>query len=145
MLGAVRGLQKDIRGLTVVDAEVGLQVYDAIDILKSRRASGQLGDVVIVHLGNNGTFTRGEFDQIMRILSGVDRVVFVNLKVPRPWEEPNNEVIAEGVKRYPKAVLVDWHSASVNHPEYFYGDGYHLRPEAQKIYADLVSSHLNDK
>ncbi|MDQ3863392.1 MAG: hypothetical protein M3317_07820, partial [Actinomycetota bacterium] len=145
MLGAVSGLQKDIRGLTVVDAEVGLQVYDAIDILKSRRASGQLGDVVIVHLGNNGTFTKGEFDQIMHILSGVDRVVFVNLKVPRPWEEPNNEVIAEGVKRYPKAVLVDWHSASVNHPEYFYGDGYHLRPEAQKIYADLVSSYLTDK
>jgi hypothetical protein len=33
----------------------------------------------------------------------------------------------------------------VNHPEYFYGDGYHLRPEAQKIYADLVSSYLPDK
>jgi peptidoglycan/LPS O-acetylase OafA/YrhL len=145
MLGAVGGLQKDIRGLTVVDAEVGLQVYSAIDILRSRRASGQLGNVVIVHLGNNGTFTRGEFDRIMRILSGVDRVVFVNVKVPRPWEGPNNEVISEGVKRYPKAELVDWHSASVNHPEYFYSDGYHLRPEAQKIYADLVASHLPEE
>jgi peptidoglycan/LPS O-acetylase OafA/YrhL len=145
MLGAVGVLQKDIRGLTVVDAEVGLQVYSAIDILQSRRATGQLGNVVIVHLGNNGTFTKGEFDQIMRILSGVDRVVFVNVKVPRPWEETNNEVISEGVERYPKAVLVDWHSASVNHPEYFYSDGYHLRPEAQKIYAALVSSYLTEE
>jgi hypothetical protein len=42
-------------------------------------------------------------------------------------------------------VMVDWYSASVNHPEYFYSDGYHLRPNAQKIYADLVSSHLNDE
>jgi hypothetical protein len=33
----------------------------------------------------------------------------------------------------------------VNHPEYFYSDGYHLRPKAQKIYADLVSSHLDDE
>ena len=82
MLGAVRGLQKDIRGLTVVDAEVGLQVYDAIGILKSRRASGQLGNLVVVHLGNNGTFTKRQFDQIMRILYGVDRVVFVNVKRP---------------------------------------------------------------
>ena len=82
MLGAVEGLQKEIQGLTVVDAEVGLQVYAAIDILQSRRASGQLGDVVVVHLGNNGTFTKGQFDQIMRTLSGVDRVVFVNVSGP---------------------------------------------------------------
>ena len=145
MLGAVGGLQKDIRGLRVVDAEVGLQVYAAIDILKSRRASGQLGDVEIVHLGNNGTFTKGQFDQIMRVLSGVDRVVFVNAKVPRPWEDPNNEVIAEGVKRHPKAVLVDWHSVSSDRPELFYRDGYHLRPKGQRIYADLVSSYLPEK
>jgi peptidoglycan/LPS O-acetylase OafA/YrhL len=144
MLGAVPSLQKDIKGLGVVDAEVGLQVYDAIGILRSRRATGQLGSLVIVHLGNNGTFTKQEFDQIMRILSGVDKVVFVNLKVPRSWEVPNNEVISEGVKRYPNAVLVDWHAASVNHPEYFYRDGYHLRPKAQKVYADLVASHLDD-
>jgi len=145
MLGAVGGLQKDIRGLTVVDAEVGLQVYPAIDTLKYRRATGQLGEVVIVHLGNNGTFTRGEFDQIMRILSGVDRVVFVNVTVPRTWEESNNEVIAEGVKRYPAAVLVDWHAASADRPELFYSDGYHLRPEGQKIYTDLISSYLPEE
>jgi peptidoglycan/LPS O-acetylase OafA/YrhL len=142
MLGAVPSLQMDLKGLNVVDAQVGLQVYDAIPILKSRRAAGQLGNVVIVDLGNNGTFTRQEFDQIMRILSGVNKVVFVNLKVPRSWQDPNNEVIAEGVKRYPNAVLVDWYSASVNHPEYFYSDGYHLRPRAQKVYADLVASAL---
>ncbi len=145
MLGAVGGLQKDIRGLTVVDAEVGLQVYPAIDTLKYRRATGQLGEVVIVHLGNNGTFTRGEFDQIMRTLSGVDRVVFVNVTVPRTWEEPNNEVIAEGVKRHPDTVLVDWHAASADRPELFYSDGYHLRPEGQQIYHDLISSYLPEE
>jgi peptidoglycan/LPS O-acetylase OafA/YrhL len=146
MLGAVPRLQKDVRGLGVVDAEVGLQVYDAIGILQSRRATGQLGgSLVVVHLGNNGTFTRQQFDQIMRILSGVDKVVFVNVKIPRSWEEPNNEVISEGVERYENAAMVDWYSASVNHPEYFYRDGYHLRPKAQKVYADLISSHLDDE
>jgi lysophospholipase L1-like esterase len=144
MLGAVPSLQKDIRGLGVVDADVGLQVYDAIGILQSRRATGQLGSLVIVHLGNNGTFTKQEFDQIMHILSGVDKVVFVNVKVPRSWEETNNEVISEGVERYPNAVMVDWYAASANRPEYFYSDGYHLRPKAQKVYADLLASHLAD-
>jgi hypothetical protein len=143
LLGAVGGLQKVIQGLAVVDAEVGLQVYAAIDTLKYRRATGQLGEVVIVHLGNNGT--REEFDQIMQTLSGVDNVLFVNVKVPRAWEEPNNEVIAEGVKRYPNAVLVDWYSASADRPELYYSDGYHLRPEGQQIYTDLISSHLPEE
>jgi peptidoglycan/LPS O-acetylase OafA/YrhL len=145
MLGAVEGLQKDISGLTVVDAEVGLQVYAATDTLRYHRSLGQLGDVVIVHLGNNGTFTKGQFDEIMRILSGVDRVVFVNVAVPRAWEDPNNEVIAEGVDRYPNAVLVDWHSASAARPEIFYKDGYHLRPGGQRLYADLISSYLPEE
>jgi peptidoglycan/LPS O-acetylase OafA/YrhL len=145
MLGAVGGLQKDIHGLTIVDAEVGLQVYAATDTLRYRRSLGQLGDVVIVHLGNNGTFTKGQFDEIMRVLSGVDRVVFVNVAVPRAWEDPNNEVIAEGVERYPNAVLVDWHSASADRPEIFYKDGYHLRPGGQRLYADLISSYLPEE
>ena len=145
MLGAVRRLQKDIYGLTVIDAEVGLQIYAATDTLRYRRASGQLGDVVIVHLGNNGTFTKGQFDRIMRTLSGVDRVVFVNVSVPRAWEDPNNQVIAEGVERYPNAVLVDWHSASADRPELFYKDGYHLRPAGQRIYAGLISAHLPEE
>jgi hypothetical protein len=145
MLGAVRGLQKDIQGLTVIDAEIGLQVYAATDILKSRRALGQLGDVVVVHLGNNGIFTKREFDQIMRSLSGVDRVVFINVSVPRAWEEPNNQVIAEGVERYPNTVLVDWHSVSADRPELFYKDGYHLRPVGQRIYADLISANLPEE
>ena len=145
MLGAVEGLQKEIQGLTVVDAEVGLQVYTAIDILKSRRASGYLGDVVVVHLGNNGVFTKREFDRIMRTLSSVDRVLFVNVSVPRTWEEPNNQVIAEGVARYPNTVLVDWHSASTDRSELFYKDGYHLRPEGRRIYADLISANLPEE
>jgi hypothetical protein len=142
MLGAVGSLQKNIQGLAVVDAEVGMQVYTAIDILKSRRASGQLGEVVVVHLGNNGTFTDEQFDEIMRLLAGVDRIIFVNVKVPRGWERPNNQVISEGVQRYPKAVLVDWYSASANRPGLFYGDGFHLRPGGQRAYTDLISANL---
>ena len=46
-------------------ASVGLQVSAAIDILRWRRAAGQLGDVVVVHLGNNGTFTAEQFDEMM--------------------------------------------------------------------------------
>ncbi len=142
MLGAADRLSRDIDNLTVMDAAVGLQASAAIDILRARRASGQLGDVVIVHIGNNGIFTAGQFDEMMRVLAGVRRVVFVNVNVPRAWEGPNNEVLAQGTRRYPNAVLVDWYSASVYHPEFFVNDGVHLRIKGQRVYADLISERL---
>ena len=70
------------------------------------------------------------------------RVAFVNTNVPRAWEGPNNAVLADGVQRYPRAVLVDWYSASADHPEYFVEDGVHLQIQGQQVYADLISSHL---
>jgi hypothetical protein len=142
MLGAAERLERDIDGRMVMDAEVGLQASAAIDILRWRRTSGQLGGVVIVHIGNNGIFTAEQFDEMMRVLAGVRRVVFVNVNVPRAWAQPNNEVLAEGVRRYPNAVLVDWYSASVDHPEYFVKDGVHLQIGGQRVYADLISRRL---
>ena len=54
------------------------------------------------------------------------------MSVPRAWEDPNNQVIAEGVEKYPNAVLVDWHSASADRPELFYKDGCISAPKASE-------------
>ena len=144
LLGSVSELQRSVDNLTMVDAEVGLQVSTAIDILRARRAAGQLGETVIVHLGSNGTFTTEQFDEMMDVLAGVDKVVFVNDKVPRLWEQPNNEVIAEGTQRYPNAVLVDWYSATVNRPELFAEDGIHPQPAGRRLYAEMIAASLED-
>ena len=123
-------------------ADVGLQPAGAVEILQKRRAGGQLGEIVVVHTGNNGSFTAEQFDEMMRVLADVPKVVFVNVKVPRPWEQRNNDVIADGVRRYPNTVLADWHAASADRPELFVDDGIHPQPEGQRIYADLIAAHL---
>jgi lysophospholipase L1-like esterase len=78
----------------------------------------------------------------MGVLADTRRVVFVNVNVPRAWEQPNNEVLAEGVRRYPNAVLANWYAASVDHPEYFVEDGVHLSIAGQRAYVDLISDKL---
>jgi hypothetical protein len=143
MLGCAQQLGRTIDNLAVMDAEVGMQVSTAIDNLRYRRDTGQLGNVVVVHLGSNGTFTAEQFDEMMQVLQGVPRVVFVNVKVPRVWEQPNNEVIAEGVRRYPEqAVLVDWYATTVNQPELFAPDGIHPELEGQRLYARLIAEAI---
>jgi lysophospholipase L1-like esterase len=141
MLGAVDQLQREIPNLTTIDARGSRQAPEAIGVLRQLRASGQLGDVVIVHIGNNGIFTAGEFDEMMRVLKGVHKVLVVNVTIPDGYSwVPNNKVLAAGVERYPnRAVLVDWYDASAGHPEYFW-DGLHLTPQGARAYADLIAT-----
>jgi hypothetical protein len=142
MIGAAGELQKSI-GNPAMYADVGMQAAGVIEILQKRRAAGDLGEVVVVHIGSNGTLNAEQFDEMMQVLKDVRRVAFVNVKVPRPWEQPNNEVLADGVRRHPNTVLVDWHAASAGRPELFVEDGIHLQVEGQRVYADLIAAHLN--
>jgi peptidoglycan/LPS O-acetylase OafA/YrhL len=138
MLGAARQMAY-LMGTDDVDAEVGRQVSTGISILRSRAAAGDLGNVVVIGLGNNGAFTDRQFDQIMEALAGVKLVVFVNVRVPRPWQDSNNAVIARGVAYYPNTVLVDWYAATEGHPELFGQDGVHLTGAGVRLYAALVA------
>jgi len=141
MLGAVPALKAAIAGIDV-DAAVSRQAFAGLELLRGRAASGQLGDAVVIHLGNNGAFTAQQVDQMMAVLAGTRRVVFVTVKVPRPWEAPNNAMLADEVGRFPNAVLADWHGASAGQPDFFWGDGIHLRPAGAAAYANLVAAAL---
>ena len=125
-----------------IDGEVGRQFKELLGVARSRRASGQLGQVVILQLGNNGPVTASQFDDIMDVLRDVRRVVVINVKVPRPWEGPNNAMLASGVGRWPNAVLMDWHKHGAAHPELFAEDGTHMGPTGVSIFVELVLSHL---
>jgi lysophospholipase L1-like esterase len=138
MLGAQNYLRRTI-DLVDVDAKLGRQVSAALKLLNERRRANLLTSVVVVHLGNNGTFSAKQFDEMMTVLEDVPRVIFLTNKVPRKWQVPNNLALVEGVKRYPNAHLVDWNNLSSTHPEYFWNDGIHLRPEGAQIYASLIA------
>jgi peptidoglycan/LPS O-acetylase OafA/YrhL len=141
MLGAAWQLAATLPN-TDVHAEVGLQASAGLDLLRSLKDGGALGSIVVVHLGNNGTFTAAELDAFMSLLSDRSLVVFVNLKVPRPWEDANNAMLADNVDRYANAVLVDWHDQSKDHSELFWNDGIHLRPEGAQFYAALIAGEV---
>ena len=96
----------------------------------------------MVQLGTNGTINPDDFQRMMQILKNTKRVVIINAKVPRPWEEEVNQVLGDGVKQYKNSVLVDWHRAGGDHPEWFYDDGLHLRPDGATAYAELVAAKV---
>ncbi|MGH9080516.1 MAG: SGNH/GDSL hydrolase family protein [Acidimicrobiales bacterium] len=132
-------LQADISGVRV-DGLVSRQFETGIAVVQAERAAGTLGRVLVVELGTNGTVTSADVDAMMQAASGVSRVVFVNIDVPRPWEAGDNAVLAEGVARYPgTAVLADWYTLSSGHPEWFTSDQVHLQPAGAEALANLVA------
>jgi peptidoglycan/LPS O-acetylase OafA/YrhL len=142
MVGAATALTQRL-GPVRVDAAVNRQFGHAIDIVRAIKDSGQLSDTVVVHMGTNGVITQGHMDAIMEILKDRKRVVFLTLKVPRRWEQIDNDVIRANIPKYPNAVLIDWHSVGAAHPEYFYEDGYHLRPDGARAYAELIAQQTS--
>jgi hypothetical protein len=141
MLGAAYALAAAVSGIDV-DAAVGRQASAAVQLLRQRATNGELGEVILIHIGNNGTFTEKQFDQVMEIAGPDRRVVFVNVRLPRSWEESNNAVIAAGVARYANAELVDWHAATEGQSALFVNDQVHLLPEGAAYYVDIVAPFL---
>jgi hypothetical protein len=134
-------LAADLPGARI-DGLVSRQFESGIAVVQADRAAGTLGNVLIVELGDNGPVTPSDFDAMMQAASGVKRVVFVNLNVPRSWEAPDNAVLAAGVDRYPGvAVLADWNAVSSGHPEWFTPDQVHLEPAGAQALANLVAGY----
>ena len=143
MLGAVGELRKTIAGINV-DAAKSRQMREATRILATRQVSATLGDIVIVHIGNNGPINAKLFDAMMQPLRDIKFVVIVNVKVSRPWEAGNNIVLAEGVKRYPNALLLDWNALISTNMDLLAVDGTHLGAKSAKLYASAVAQVLSE-
>jgi len=143
MLDYQTDLQQDVPGVDV-QAAVSRQWSAGEEVLQQLRAEGQLGSVVVVALGTNGPITDADFDAMMSILAGASRVVFVNIVVDKPWQDPNDQVLSSGVARYPNTVLANWYALESQNPDWVYSDGTHLPiggPGAQAL-AALIASEV---
>lgn len=141
MLGAAPQIAAAFEDVDI-DADVGRSVGNALQVLRTRRDGGRLGEVVIVHVGANGLFTRPQFDEMMSILRDVRLVVVVNDRVPQPWEAPNNAMLADAARRYARVRLADWHAATDGRPDLFWNDAVHVRPTGAALYAELLVAVL---
>ena len=114
MLGAEPALEAGIPAMTV-DAVESRSFSSGVQVLKRMAGDGTLAPNVVVHLGNNGTISTNECDDLMQTLQG-HRVLIVNVKVPRDYETRNNDVLRDCATRY-GASLGDWRSLAVANPQ----------------------------
>ena len=78
----------------------------------------------------------------MSILSDEKYVLFVNLKVPRSWEWPNNKVIMDGVARYPRYDDGRLAGGLSRSPGAILARRHNMRPEGAQVYTNLIGNVL---
>jgi hypothetical protein len=144
MLDYQTPLQTDVPGIDV-EASVSRQWSTGVSILQQLKTAGQLGAEVVVALSTNGPISDADFDQMMGVLQGASRVVFVNVRVDKPWQDPNNQVLAAGAARYPNVVIADWATMGAQNPSWFGSDGTHLAIDGAGTteLASLIASKLS--
>ncbi|MFL0405609.1 acyltransferase family protein, partial [Bacillus nitratireducens] len=126
-----------------IDAQIGRQLSKAIPVVEQLKNEGNLGNYVIIGLGTNGAFTTEQLVSLIELIGNERKMIFINTRVPRPWESIVNERLKVTASKYPNVNLVDWYVASAGKRDYFASDGVHLTKVGAEAYAALVVKAVN--
>ncbi|MED0970748.1 acyltransferase family protein [Bacillus paramycoides] len=126
-----------------IDAQIGRQLSKAIPVVEQLKNEGNLGNYVIIGLGTNGAFTTEQLVSLINLIGNERKIIFINTRVPRPWESIVNERLKVITSKYPNITLVDWYAASAGKRDYFAPDGVHLTKVGAEAYAALVAKAVN--
>jgi peptidoglycan/LPS O-acetylase OafA/YrhL len=141
VLGARESL-KAVMGEISIDAAVSRQPETIAERIRARRDERRLGPDVVIHMGTNGIVQEEDLKPILEELRDRNRVVVVNVRVPRVWMNPTNEVIVSLVGQYPNVRLADWNAVSKGKKGYFAPDGVHLTKTGAEVFGNLVNDTL---
>lgn len=101
---------------------------------------GGTPDVLIIALGTNPPMSLAQVDAFMERTVGIERVVFVNIRIPRDWEAQTNDLINSLPHRFSKVSVVDWYTYSNARTWVFNPSGFHLSEAGKPEFANLVAA-----
>ncbi len=139
MLAARQALIATFPRVTV-DAAISRQSDVIYDRVRARLYAGQLGRVVVIHAGTNGTIKESDLVSLLSVLKDRARVVLVTCRAPRPWIAQSNAAIWAAARRFPggNVRVADWNALSAGHRDWFYDDLIHTKAAGAAQYAALI-------
>ena len=141
MVDARSGLARLLGGGLTLNAAVGRQPGEIIDLLHDYGKDGKLPDYVVLQLGNNGPVYSDDLTKLHDALRGVPHVFLVNVEVPRSWQGEVNSALSDAASNWGQARLVNWHEVASSHGG-ITTDGIHLTTKGIDLYSRLVASSV---
>jgi peptidoglycan/LPS O-acetylase OafA/YrhL len=142
MVDAKSCLARGLGPQLTLNAKVGRQPAEFVDLLHDYAAGTGLPEDVILQLGNNGPVYGDDLVKLHEALRGVPHVYLVNVDVPRSWQGEVNSTLSEAARNWGQAELIDWHEVASSHGG-ITTDGVHLTSKGIDLYCGLISSSVS--
>ncbi|MCF1586001.1 acetyltransferase [Tetragenococcus koreensis] len=141
LLGSTKNIQ-EIFPDAVIDADVGRQLYDSVDLLQELKDEDNLKENVVIALGSNGYADEAQFDDLMNVI-GNRKVYLINVRVPtQRWQNDNNTLFKKMDDKYKRVTLVDWYDLSNPNNNWFREDQVHPTDVGRVEYTSLLAKAI---
>lgn len=132
-----------------IDAAEGRTIANALPIIKSMGANGQIRKTLVLSVTANSTVLDGQLDQVLAAMPADSKLVLVTGYGPRnlSWIEYSNTKIREFASQHSDRVIIaDWNSAIRQALQTQSGllasDGVHPEAAGQELYARVVEQAI---
>jgi peptidoglycan/LPS O-acetylase OafA/YrhL len=144
MVGAASNLAARLGPGFSMNAKVGRQANEFVDLVEQLRREGHRPNALIIQMGDNGPLYGEDMEAIQKATVDVGQLFFVNVHAPVSWIEESNHALAEAAADWPHTTLIDWKAVAEENEDLLW-DGIHLKPAAAGLYARLVSAAVREK
>ncbi len=137
MIGAKEKLAARFGRRFSMNAKVGRQADEFVDLAQRLKRRGGHIDALIVQMGNNGPLYGDEMQALRKATSDVGELFLVDDHAPVSWQDEANHALEEADATWPHTTLIDWAPVAAAHENLLW-DGIHLTPGGAGVYARLI-------
>jgi peptidoglycan/LPS O-acetylase OafA/YrhL len=145
MIGAEEKLAARLGPGFSMDAKVGRQADEFLDIVEKIKRDGHHPTAMVIQWGNNGPLYSEDMTALRKATTNVGQLFLISDHAPVSWQDESNEAIAEASKLWHNTTEIPWAKAAEEGGESLFWDGIHLTPKGAGVYAKLVSKVLHEK
>ena len=143
LLGADSDIEDTIPNC-VVDAKESRQVAKARTVVEDLKQKGELGDVVILALGTNGTFSPTVGKNLVEAIGKERQIYWVTAYGKHlQWQEDANRMIWSMAEKYDNIHVIDWAAYCAGHDDWFLNDGIHLTQKGCQAYTQMLYDNVS--
>ena len=145
MIGAEKNLAARLGPGFSMDAKVGRQADEFLDIIEAIKRQGHHPAAMVIQWGNNGPLYSEDMAALRKATTNVGQLFLISDHAPVSWQDESNEAIAEASKLWHHTTEIPWAKAAAEEGESLFWDGIHLTPKGAGVYARLVSKVVHEK
>ncbi|MBS1886754.1 MAG: acyltransferase [Actinobacteria bacterium] len=144
MIGAQEQLAAHLGPGFSMDAKVGRQAEEFIQIIRKIKREGHHPQAMVIQWGNNGPLYGEDMEALRAATTNVGQLFLISDHAPVSWQEESNHAIAEAAEDWRNTTEIPWAQAAEEGGESLFWDGIHLTPKGAGVYARLVSEVLHE-